>query len=105
MKSLSIGQMVGPSKILERRWKERDALLHKQKISQVKSNIRKYQALSEGVLNQTNLKFNAKKESVKEGKLSNNHHFYFCFSYRAIYPNREGKQNPPRENVKYHVEE
>jgi hypothetical protein len=83
--------MVGPSKILERRWKEREALIHKSKISNAKSNIRKHQALSVGVLNQTNLKFNAKKESVKEGKLSFIHLFYFCFSYRAIYPNREGK--------------
>ena len=70
---------------------QREALIHKSKISNAKSNIRKHQALSVGVLNQTNLKFNAKKESVKEGKLSFIHLFYFCFSYRAIYPNREGK--------------
>ena len=39
MKSLSMNLMAGPSKILERKWKEKEAALHRRKISSVKGSI------------------------------------------------------------------
>ncbi len=43
MKSLNVSH--GPSKILDRKWKERALLLHKKKLSEVKSNIRDQQGV------------------------------------------------------------
>ena len=39
MKSLSMVGMQGPSKILDRRWKEQQAAIHRRKISSVKGSI------------------------------------------------------------------
>jgi hypothetical protein len=41
MKPISFACMTGPSKILDRRWKEKEAAIHRRKISQVKSSIGK----------------------------------------------------------------
>ena len=40
MKGLNLTMQSGPSKILDRYWKEKDAAMHRRKISQVKSTIR-----------------------------------------------------------------
>jgi hypothetical protein len=40
--------MVGPSAILDRKWKEREHALHRRKVSQAKSNIKKFQVLAYG---------------------------------------------------------
>lgn len=63
MKSLSMGTMAGPSKILDRRWREKEQLIHKKKLAAVKSSIRQQQALPYNVPYK-----NAKKEVQAESK-------------------------------------
>ena len=48
MKAFELITMQGPSKILDRRWKEKEAAIHRRKLTEVRSNIRKQQTLSYG---------------------------------------------------------
>jgi len=60
--------MAGPSKILDRIWRERDAAIHKRKLKEVKSNIRQQQSLPFAVANPGYRLRNGKKEIMKERK-------------------------------------
>ena len=40
MKAFSLASMQGPSKILDRRWKEKEAAIHRRKLTEVRSNMR-----------------------------------------------------------------
>ena len=57
--------MNGPSKILDRKWREKDHNIHKKKLSEVRSTIREQQ----GYTYQMPAK-NAKREAIQESKFA-----------------------------------
>ncbi len=61
--------MAGPSKILDRIWKEKEAAIHKKKLKEVKSNIKAQQALPYAIANPGYRARNGKREIMKERKL------------------------------------
>jgi len=58
-----------PSKILDKRWKQREKEIHKQKLRSVKSTIRdQYQSVPFGAGAPNNIMRNGKKEALMERK-------------------------------------
>jgi hypothetical protein len=64
-----LNQTAAPSKILEKRWRQREKDLHKQKLRNVKSSIREqYQSAPFGSQGQLQGFRNGKKEALMECK-------------------------------------
>ena len=67
MKAFSLSLVQPPSKILDRKWKEKEAAIHRRKLSEVKSNIRQHQRLSKNLPDPS--KKNQNKAVMMERKL------------------------------------
>ena len=64
---LNQGYMNGPSKILDRKWREKEHNIHRKKLSEVRSTIRQHQ---QGGFHFNIQAKNAKKEAQQESKCS-----------------------------------
>jgi hypothetical protein len=122
---LNDAYMNGPSKILDRRWKEKEHAIHMKKLSQIKSTIRQQQVNKNLKPNVKNAKKEADQESKSEGRPGDNERLLvprgpssfnkwiygfelwllmILLFYSEVYGDREGEQDPPGENVEHYAE-
>ena len=98
------------SKLLDRKWREQEQMIHKRKLREAKSAIRPQQSKPYAP---TITMRNAKKEAMLESKLQNTNclsffkmsdlHLYLFLLSRALHWNREGEPHFTRENVQHHA--